>query len=229
MARRQIGCWKAKLLPRPLPASMSDDRYRCHSSDRRLSSGVFRQQQRADAGSQSSSTTVGIFTWVLRSVSIASSDLRSDRGRNSSPHRQRWQRHQQQHPEVGNPSAQRSTSISSGCARRQRQRRRRQHLSNRSVTAQQVGDAAPITVIDTPSSSEKTDNWQIESPFVIGALARAGARRQQGGRRSTIIGCSSCARDLVHPQDKLKEMDDKTWGKLNRQACGTIRLCLAKD
>ncbi|KAL6001493.1 hypothetical protein ACLOJK_007231 [Asimina triloba] len=55
------------------------------------------------------------------------------------------------------------------------------------------------------------------------------AQRQQGGRRSTIIRCSSDARDLVRPQDKPEEMDDKTCDKLNRQACYTIRLCLAKD
>ena len=30
-------------------------------------------------------------------------------------------------------------------------------------------------------------------------------------------------------EDKLEEMLDKDWDKINRQACGTIRLCLAKD
>ena len=30
-------------------------------------------------------------------------------------------------------------------------------------------------------------------------------------------------------EDKLEEMSTKDWEKINRQACGTIRLCLAKD
>ena len=30
-------------------------------------------------------------------------------------------------------------------------------------------------------------------------------------------------------EDKPADMDDKEWKKLSRQACGTIRLCLAKD
>ena len=30
-------------------------------------------------------------------------------------------------------------------------------------------------------------------------------------------------------EDKPKGMSDKDWEKINRQACGTIRLCLAKD
>ena len=30
-------------------------------------------------------------------------------------------------------------------------------------------------------------------------------------------------------EDKLEEMLDKDWDKINRQACGTIHLCLAKD
>jgi hypothetical protein len=30
-------------------------------------------------------------------------------------------------------------------------------------------------------------------------------------------------------EDKLEEMSDKDWAKINRQACGTIHLCLAKD
>ena len=30
-------------------------------------------------------------------------------------------------------------------------------------------------------------------------------------------------------EDKPEEMWDKDWNKINRQACGTIRLCLAKD
>ena len=30
-------------------------------------------------------------------------------------------------------------------------------------------------------------------------------------------------------EDKLEGMLDKDWEKINRQTCGTIRLCLAKD
>ena len=30
-------------------------------------------------------------------------------------------------------------------------------------------------------------------------------------------------------EDKPEGMSDKDWEKINRQACGTIRLCLAKD
>ena len=30
-------------------------------------------------------------------------------------------------------------------------------------------------------------------------------------------------------EDKLERMLDKDWEKINRQACGTIRLCLAND
>ena len=30
-------------------------------------------------------------------------------------------------------------------------------------------------------------------------------------------------------EDKPEEMLDKDWDKINRQACGSIRLCLAKD
>ena len=30
-------------------------------------------------------------------------------------------------------------------------------------------------------------------------------------------------------EEKLKEICDKQWVKLNRQVCGTIRLCLAND
>ena len=30
-------------------------------------------------------------------------------------------------------------------------------------------------------------------------------------------------------EDKLDDMSEKDWAKLNRQACGTIRLCLPKD
>ena len=30
-------------------------------------------------------------------------------------------------------------------------------------------------------------------------------------------------------EDKPEEMSDKDWDKINRQACGSIRLCLAKD
>ncbi|KAG8486258.1 hypothetical protein CXB51_019637 [Gossypium anomalum] len=30
-------------------------------------------------------------------------------------------------------------------------------------------------------------------------------------------------------EEKLDKMDDKEWAKINRQACGTIRLCLAKE
>ena len=30
-------------------------------------------------------------------------------------------------------------------------------------------------------------------------------------------------------EDKPKDMDEKEWSKINRQACGTIRLCLVKD
>ena len=30
-------------------------------------------------------------------------------------------------------------------------------------------------------------------------------------------------------EDKLEEMSDKDWDKINRQACSTICLCLAKD
>ncbi|KAL9442051.1 hypothetical protein AB3S75_020539 [Citrus x aurantiifolia] len=30
-------------------------------------------------------------------------------------------------------------------------------------------------------------------------------------------------------EEKPNKMDDKEWIKINRQACGTIRLCLAKD
>ena len=30
-------------------------------------------------------------------------------------------------------------------------------------------------------------------------------------------------------EDKPEAIDDKEWEKLNWQACGTIRLCLAKD
>ena len=30
-------------------------------------------------------------------------------------------------------------------------------------------------------------------------------------------------------EDKPTDMDEKDWAKINRQACGTIRLCLAKD
>lgn len=30
-------------------------------------------------------------------------------------------------------------------------------------------------------------------------------------------------------EEKPNKIDDKEWIKINRQACGTIRLCLAKD
>ena len=30
-------------------------------------------------------------------------------------------------------------------------------------------------------------------------------------------------------EDKLEEMSDKDWDRINRQACSTIHLCLAKD
>ncbi|KAL6012535.1 hypothetical protein ACLOJK_003024 [Asimina triloba] len=47
---------------------------------------------------------------------------------------------------------------------------------------------------------------------------------------SGVIRYSSGAHISGHTQqDKPEEMDDKTWDKLNHQACGTIRLCLAKD
>ena len=39
-----------------------------------------------------------------------------------------------------------------------------------------------------------------------------------------------CRKELdVALEEKPDKMDDKEWIKIIRQACGTIRLCLAKD
>ena len=39
-----------------------------------------------------------------------------------------------------------------------------------------------------------------------------------------------CQQELdIALEEKPDKMDDKEWAKINRQACGTIRLCLAKE